>query len=96
MFTLKLFTRTPANGGAHGPLRTKIITVHHVETIQIGKNTDEIRAYHSERGGDYMNYYVGKRENDMTALNDDNHWEWGLLENSEGKMSHHFRPHTYG
>lgn len=96
MFTLKLYRRTPFEGGAHGPLRTLIFSVHHIETIAIGKNTDEIRAYHSERGGDYTNYYVGKREKDATALNSDNTWEWGLLENAEGKLSQHIRPHTYG
>ena len=32
----------------------------------------------------------------MTAITDDNHWEWGLLENAQGKTTEHYRPYTYG
>lgn len=96
MFTLKLFKRV------EGRLITKTIAVHHVETLEChDKDTPdlktlEIRAYDSNNGGDYVNYYVGDRTDAMTALTDANAYGWGLLENWEGNTSEHYRPASYG
>lgn len=91
MFTLKLFRRR-----ADGSLFTTIFSVHHVDTIVIAPHTLEIRAFESAVTGYYENYYVGERTAEMTALNDENHFGWGLLENGAGKTTEHFRPYTYG
>lgn len=92
MFTLKLYRRK------NGQLVTKVLAVHYVTTMEIGENrkTLEIWAYKSEQGGDYESYYVGEREETMTALTDDNHFGWGLLENLEGNTTEHYRPASYG
>lgn len=92
MFTLKLFRRK------NGQLVTKAVAVDHIQTMEIGVDgkTLEIWAFNSKAGADYENYYVGEREDNMTALNDENHWGWGLLENWEGKTSEHYRPASYG
>ncbi len=98
MFTLKLFRRR-----ADHSLFTKVFTVDHVETIEIPNlkagdppRTLEIRAFENNVTGYYENYYVGERTAEMTALTDENHFGWGLLENSAGKTTEHFRPYTYG
>jgi hypothetical protein len=96
MFTLKLYRRGLTQAHPGGFLRTMIREYHHIERLQIGENTDEIRAYKSEAGYDYDQWYVGKRESGMTAISDDTHWEWGLVENQSGKTTEHIRPHTYG
>ena len=92
MFTLKLFRRR------NGQLVSKVFAVHHVNTMEIGENhrTLEIRAHQTEQDGYYQTYFVGERDENMTALTDENHWGWGLLENSEGKTSEHYRPASYG
>jgi hypothetical protein len=92
MFTLKLYRRR------NGQLVTKVLAVHHVTTMEIGtkKKTLEIWAHRSTLGSDYEAYYVGEREDDMTALTDENHFGWGLLENWEGNTTEHYRPSSYG
>lgn len=94
MFTLKMFKRV----GSDRLIYTKTVTIDHVETSEIGKETIELRAFYTrqDRGMNYDQFYIGHRETDMSALNDDNHWEWGLLENWEGNTSTHYRPYTYG
>lgn len=93
MFTLKLFRRK------NGQLVTKTLAVHHVETMEIGTTGRiiEVHAYRCQ--GDYglhEQYFIGEREDDMDALNDQNYWGWGLLENWEGNTSEHYRPASYG
>jgi len=90
MFTLKLFKRN------NGQLITKTIAVHHVQTMEIGANQKTIEIWAFKDANDYENYFVGEREEEMTALNDNNHWGWGLLENWEGNTSQHYRPASYG
>jgi hypothetical protein len=96
MFTLKLFRRK------NGQLVTRIVAVHHVQVMEIGTNKKmlEIWAFHSAAGdgrlrGDYDCYYVGEKEPDMDAANDDVLFGWGLLENWEGNTTQHFRPASY-
>ena len=92
MFTLKLFRRT------NGQLITKVLAVDHVQTMEIGrdKKTLEIWAFKTPSGDGYEAYFVGEREKNMTALNEANHFGWGLLENWEGNTTQHFRPASYG
>lgn len=92
MFTLKLYRRK------NGQLITKVMSVHHVTALEVGKTnkTIELQAHNSEHGGDYVNYFVGDREPEMTALNDENHFGWGLLENMAGNTTEHYRPASYG
>lgn len=90
MFTLKLFRRD------NGQLVTKTIAVHHVQTMEIGNNRKTIEIWAFKDEYDYKNYYVGELEQEMTELNNGNHWGWGLLENWEGNTSQHYRPASYG
>jgi hypothetical protein len=92
MFTLKLFR------SEEGITRTKIVSVHHVETETIGpdKKTIRIMAYNSSNGGDYRDYYVGEYKEEYDAIDKRDHYGWGLLENLSGRTSEHFRPHNYG
>ena len=46
--------------------------------------------------GDYEVYYIGEPELGMDAINGDNNFGWGLLENSDGRTTQHFRPAGYG
>lgn len=97
MLTLKLYRRGLSQAHDGGFLRTMIREYHHIERLQIGDNTDEVRAYKSDPGVcDYDSWYVGKREPGMTAISNETHWEWGLIENCLGKTTEHIRPHTYG
>lgn len=92
MFTLKLYRRR------NGQLVTRIIAVHHITAMVIGtkQKTIEIWAHRTAQGGDYDAFFVGEREAGMTALTDENHFGWGLLENWEGNTTEHFRPASYG
>lgn len=95
MMTLKLYRRDSA-----GKLFTSIREVHHVDSLVIGDHTLELKAYTvAQRGNVYADndqIYVGERTPDMTAIEDWNHWDWGLLENAAGRTTEHYRPHTYG
>lgn len=92
MFTLKLYKRYPAQTGG---VTSQIRSVDHISTMQIGEETLEIRVFKTPQSHPYESVYVGKRTPEMTAIDDDNHWEWGLLENAAGKTTEHFRPYTY-
>lgn len=97
MFTLKLYRRRQFAGSA---LVTSIREVHHVDTIVVGDKTLELQAYTvAQRGNVYADnevFFIGLRTPEMTAIDDFNHWDWGLLENMHGRTTEHFRPHTYG
>ncbi len=94
MFTLKLYHHT---GGSTVRRAINIISVNYVEVLTIGEHTIELRAFKSPYpSSDYDTFYIGERTKEMTAIDDDNHWDWGLLENAAGKTTEHFRPHTYG
>ncbi len=94
MFTLKLYRHIPGTLN----IIKKIYSVDHVESIQIAENTIELRTFAKPDSPlyEFAAFYVGERKDDMTAVNSENHWEWGLLENATGKTTEHFRPHTYG
>lgn len=93
MFTLKLFTHARDDSRR---IITRFLEVERIDAVQIGRHTLEIRAYKvADHDYPYKGFYVGKREPEMTAITDDNHWEWGLLENAAGKTTQHFRPYTY-
>lgn len=99
MFTLKLYRASPFGG-----LVTRVVAVHHVQTQELGeeRHTLAITAFHHAEPSAYDSYTVGERLPDTVRPNvtiggyDDDHWEWGLLENWEGNTSQHFRPHSYG
>jgi len=92
MFTLKLY-RVP-----NGQLVTRVQAVHHVQTMEIGKSGRiiEVWAFHGPEPSTYDAYFIGEKEDGMDALNDDNHFHWALLENSDGNTTEHFRPAGYG
>lgn len=95
MFTLKLYRRDSI-----GRLFTRALEVHHVDSLVIGDNTLELKAYTGPQRGNVWaeneQIYVGERTPEMTAIDDFNHWGWGLLENSHGRTTEHYRPHTFG
>lgn len=92
MFTLKLFR------SRNGQLVTRVLAVDHVQTMTIGREgrTLEVWAFHGPEPSGYDAFFIGDREPHMDALNDENHWGWGLLENWEGNTSEHYRPASYG
>jgi hypothetical protein len=90
MFTLKLYRRP----GDH--LTTQIQAAHHVVTREIAPHTLELRAFDGPEPSTYDTVYLGERLPDMTAITDDNHFGWGLLENWEGNTTQHFRPYNRG
>lgn len=92
MFTLKLFR------SRNGQLVTKVVAVHHVQTMEIGKTGRmlELWAFHGQEPSTYDAYFIGEPDPGMDAVNDENHWGWGLLENWEGNTSEHYRPAGYG
>ena len=105
MFTLKLYRRDPETGRPVAqveeertrpgePWLTEFHEVVRVQSFKIAPRTLEVRAIAAN--GSYASYYVGERTKDLTAINDDNHFDWGLLENSTSKTTEHFRPHSYG
>jgi hypothetical protein len=102
MFTLKLYRR-------HAGSRTKmhkVISVHRVVVMEIGKEGHALELWaFTGSNNDYEAYYVGKPEEGMDAYGkEDLHlgvepnswWGWGLLENSDGKTTEHYRPASYG
>lgn len=103
MFTLKLYRRM---GAASIKKMHKVILAHRVIVAEIGETGHalEVWAFTDEKGN-YETYYVGEPEVGMDAYGrDDLHldyapgswWGWGLLENSEGRTSEHYRPASYG
>lgn len=102
-FTLKLFK------GQNGQLVTDISSVDRVQTMDIGTTGRMIELWAFKRAprppfhpeqppevGGYDVYYIGDREPQMDAVNETNHWQWGLLENEAGRTTQHFRPASYG
>lgn len=97
MFTLKLYRRVRPNTiGLLNAHRTKILAYHHIDSFPAAEHTIELRAFHGPEPSTYDGFYIGERTAEMTAVNDDNHWDWGLLENAAGRTTEHFRPHSYG
>jgi hypothetical protein len=94
MFTLKLYKHYPE--GPRARICTTILAVHSVQALDIAEETMEVRAFKLATPQHYDSFYIGKREPEMTAITDDNHWEWGLLENASGKTTEHFRPYSWG
>ncbi len=100
MFTLKFYKRYPVSEGhpspafaLHGPWSTEIKETNRVQVTKIAENTVEVRAI--DASGHYESFYVGERMPEMDAITDDNHFDWGLLENRDGKTTEHFRPYGY-
>ena len=108
MFTLKLFRRHPHVEGIPNTKMHMVMVVDHVVVSEIG-NQDrdekalEIQTFQAD--GSYDTYYVGVPDVGMDAYGkDDLHlgsgpyswWGWGLLENSAGKTTEHYRPASYG
>lgn len=92
MFTLKLFR------SRNGQLVTKVLAAHHVQTMTIGEagRMIELWAFQGPEPSAYEAFYIGEAEPGMNALDDSNHFGWGLLENWEGNTSEHYRPAGYG
>jgi hypothetical protein len=102
MFTLKLFRQ-------HAQSRTKmhkVMEFHRVAVMEIGKDGHalELQAFKTELSNDYETYYIGLPEEGMDAYGkEDLHlglephswWGWGLLENSAGKTTEHYRPASW-
>ena len=102
MFTLKLYRRT---GPGSNQKMHKIIAVHDAVVHEIGDKGQALELHATiDDKGNYDTYYVGEPEEGMEAHGrDDLHldqapgswWGWGLLENSEGNTSEHYRPASY-
>ncbi len=104
MFTLKLYRRK----GPDSSLKThKVIAVDRVVVRDIGEKGHalELTAYLTNNNYDWETYYIGEPEEGMDAFGKrDLHldfgpqswWGWGLLENSAGNTTEHYRPTSYG
>lgn len=105
MFTLKLYRRT-----APDTVITKVLSVHHVQTMTFehGDNKAlEIWAFDGPEPSTYLSFLVGDEarhradfganpEPNMTLRPEHDWFGWGLLENAAGKTTEHFRPAGYG
>jgi hypothetical protein len=99
MFTLKLYKRNDDHPQAvrfDKRIATRVLSVNNVESIQLTDTLIELRAFKAPQPAEYDTFYIGERTVEMTAINNDNHWGWGLLENAAGKTTEHYRPHNYG
>ncbi len=109
MFTLKLYRRLPELEGAPNSKMSKTLDVFRVVTTEIGKDGHALELCvflgSRESGLDYETYYVGVPEIGMDAFGKENlhldsgdgsWWGWGLLENSSGNTTEHYRPASYG
>lgn len=92
MFTLKLYR------SENGQRVTHIQECHNVQVMQIGASESmlELWALKGARPADYDTFYIGDPDPGMDALTQQNHYQWGLLENAAGKTTEHFRPAGYG
>lgn len=88
-----------------GQLSTKVVAVDHVVTHHIGEKGQALEIWAFAPNGSYETYFVGLPEEHMDAYGrEDLHlassspewWQWGLLENGEGRTSEHYRPTSYG
>lgn len=105
MFTLKLYRRLPHLEGRQEKV-TRVVQAHHVQVQEIGKTgcALELWAFDGPEPSDYTSYYIGEPEPGMDAFGKPTHldhgdhswWGWGLLENSQGKTTEHYRPASYG
>lgn len=92
MFTLKLYRNGPL------PPRGRTIVL---ETIGLWVNhcdgeMKQILAFKKKVGvadedGTPEFYVGGTRLSEHTAVNDDNYYDWGVLENAQGKTTEMFR-----
>ncbi len=107
MFTLKLFRRAPVIKGSplQNNLETLTLEVDRVQTYELGERDErgqyttlEVVAFFKKNDDlDRFSFYVGEKQPQLTAMEyRANSYDWGLLENSAGKTTSHFRPHTYG
>lgn len=98
MFTLKLYRRAPE--GIEHQLGTPWLTeLREAERVSITRHGNTMHVVFLDAQGRWANLpevYVGERTPEMTAINDDNHYDWGLLENRDGRTTEHLRPHSYG
>lgn len=100
MFTVKLFYRKETDGA----LVTHVESCDHVEAREFGKGDAkavELWVFKAPGGGgDYHSYLIGdnKAQPDRESPNfiSEGWWQWGLLENSTGKTTEHYRPASYG
>lgn len=88
-FTLKLYKRV------NGFTSKRILSFHHVDSLGIGPETLVLRVFKGDYQPFDQEFFIGRRDPEMTAIDDANHWEWALLENANGKTTEHFRPYTY-
>ena len=105
MFTLKLYRRVSPDA-----VITKVLSVHHVQTMSFEHRESEIThkalelwAFHGPEPSTYDSYLIGEREKHAPAASDhgtlrpEHEWYgWGLLENEAGRTTEHFRPAGYG
>lgn len=109
MFTLKLYRR---KGPDSVQKMHKVLEIERVVVMEIGnegpapsdgKKALELWAFTGKN--DYESYYIGEPSEGMDAFGrKDLHlgsdpgswWGWGLLENSAGNTTEHYRPGSYG
>jgi len=103
MFTLKLFRRALGEVAMGNEITTKIVEVHHIDTVEIEDHMIQISAFDALRDPLYQTYFVGepKSRAESTAIDfhgteDCSHWGWAVLENAAGNTTQHFRPASYG
>ena len=99
MFTLKLFRRQTNNDPrtlGPAPVFTGIFEAPRVEIAKIAEHTVEVRVLEDDGRWRRDSFYVGERTAEFNAIDDDNHYDWGLVENASGKTTEHIRPHSYG
>lgn len=102
MFVLKLFRRR------NGQLVCRTLEVTEIISMDCGNHEKllEIEAYRGK--AEHDTFFIGKDpypEDESRPPTDiiDRYgswnmslWGWGLLENSDGKTTEHYRPHSYG
>ena len=97
MFTLKLYRRHPEHHELGGtPWITEVIEAPRVSVMKIGESTCCVRVLEDDGRWRRDDIYVGKREPDMDAITDDNHYDWALVENQQGRTTEHIRPYGHG
>ena len=106
MFTLKLYRHAcPTSRAIH----KKVLAVSNVLVYEIGEEVDykykALELIAVSENGNWETYYIGEPSSGMEAYGKNNlhlgsesgtWWGWGLLENSEGKTTEHYRPASYG
>ncbi len=92
MFTLKLYR----NGPLAPEGKTIIIETIGLWVSECGDGMKRIQPFTKKVGvmdedGGYEFYVGGKRTDEMSAVTSDNHYDWGVLENAQGKTTEMFR-----